>query len=120
MTEFLKSDQPDALTRFHRRIDREMSRRIQAVYPLQDQNFILISLLAHLIGKQGSDHIKGNSSEEYMFARDRTQASAFIDCVIKHRHAALALKELVNSNKHLVNQIDLTESKWWKDAEPET
>ena len=116
MTEFLPDRKLSAVQRFVKQIDREMNRRIQAKFPLQEQNFMIVSLLAQIIGIEGSTEIKGVSSEEYLFARDRVKVRGFIACVIRHRHAAEALQERVNSNKQLVNEIDLTEDKWWESA----
>lgn len=86
-----------------KRIDVECSRRIAAIFPLQDQINILLSIMADKIGVTLSGE----------FARDRDRAPAYLRTVLEHRLAAEALKAFVTKNPDLAASLDVSAAARW-------
>ena len=93
-----------------KRVDRECDRRIQAIYPLQDQINILFSLMASKIGVP----ITGE------FARDQDRAAAYLRTVSQHRLAAETIKKYISENPALAAALDVSEAARWPKLERRT
>lgn len=108
--EFITPQVGDYTANKLKRIDRECDRRIQAIYPLQDQINILFSLLSKKIGVQ----ITGE------YARDQDRAAAYLRTVQEHRLAAEIIKKFVSENPALAAALDVSESARWPKPERRT
>ena len=113
MSEFIPSATETALERKLKRIDRECERRIEALFPIQAQLFLMVSMLADLTGYGKQLQKSGESSAGYLMARDRERVIAYMQAVTDHRHAAEALKAYVANHPTEIHSIDVNASKWW-------
>jgi hypothetical protein len=114
MVEFVAGPSALSVERKLARIDREAERRVAAIYPMQDQLFILASMVTALTGYGKQLEAAGKTSAGYLMARDRERAIAFLQCVTEHRHAAEALKTYVRANPSAVRSLDVGQAHWWE------
>lgn len=101
------------LERKLRRVDVECERRLQAIYPMQEQLFLMAAMLAGRVGFVPSVEIRGIHSQGYIVARDSARGLEMIRAMIEHRHAAEALKLLIVRNPMHAQSIDVASAKHW-------